>query len=135
VSIVFARWTQYKRRCPFCGFHFQTVFNPTALRVGSGYRLCGECGKTFSDGSIEWPDLTPAQKRKFLFGELPVFGALGALAVVWFTFIAIANGHTDFLFVILGALFAFGLIVLSIFYLICWFDIRRSKRRYEGQRN
>jgi hypothetical protein len=77
--------------------------------------------------------MTPAQKRKFLFGELRVFGALGMLVVALFTFAAVVNGATDLLRMVLGALFALGLVILAIFYVICWLDIRRSKRRYESQ--
>lgn len=125
------RLTRYERCCPHCGCCFDTVFNPTALRLGSGYRRCDECREIFSDGSIEWPALTVEQKQKFLFGELRQAGAMGFLASAFVMFFAVWDGETELGLAFIGVLFAFSLVILGIFYLICWVDISRSKRRYE----
>ena len=130
MTIGYGSYTKYKRSCLYCGSHFQTVLNPTALRLGPGHRHCGQCEKEFSDGSIEWPNMTSAQKRKFLFGELPMFAALGALWVAFMMFAGVRNGSFEIAVEALGLFFLpLGIAILGIFYLICWLDIRRSKRR------
>jgi UDP-N-acetylmuramyl pentapeptide phosphotransferase/UDP-N-acetylglucosamine-1-phosphate transferase len=75
--------------------------------------------------------MTPRQKRKFLFGELPLLGGLGALLVAFFTLAIVLNGGSESILMILSAVSAFGLVILGVFYLICWLDIRRSKGRCE----
>jgi hypothetical protein len=122
-------WTNYKRLCPHCGYHFQTVFNQITLRLGPGSRVCGQCGKNFPDGSIEWPDLTETQKRQFLYGDLPAVGVIGVVLVPVFIYAALKSGDMKFGFVLLDLLFALGVVILGIFYLICWLNIRRSERR------
>jgi hypothetical protein len=129
MSIAYARWTQYKRHCPHCGGHFQTVFDPVAVRLGPGSRICGQCGKNFSDESIKWHDMTGTQQRKFLFGDLPKAGAIGVWVSALFMFVAVLNGHPELGFLFMGVVFGLGLVILAVYYLICWLDIRRSKRR------
>jgi UDP-N-acetylmuramyl pentapeptide phosphotransferase/UDP-N-acetylglucosamine-1-phosphate transferase len=77
--------------------------------------------------------MNPAQKRKFLFGELPLFGGMGVVVAACFIFFAVLDGKPEMGFVFIGLLFAFGVFILGLFYLICWLDIRRSKRRYEAE--
>jgi hypothetical protein len=123
-------WTNYKRLCPHCGYVFQTVFNPATLRLGSGSRVCGQCGKSFPDGSIEWPEMTETQKRQFLYGDLPAVGLIGVELVAVFIYAALKSADIKFGFVLFGLLVALGVVILGIFYLICWLNIRRSERRH-----
>jgi hypothetical protein len=132
LRVAYITYTKYKRLCPHCGWNFETVYDPTALRLGPGSRFCMRCGKIILDGSIEWPELTPAQKRKFLYGDLPLFGLLGAVCSAFFMFFAVKSGDPELGIVGLGVLFAFAVVILGIFYLICWLDIVSSKRRYEA---
>ena len=63
--LIFVRWTSYK--CPYCGCIFRRDFWPTKVTLGSGKRMCKNCGMSFDDGSREWPDLPFASKlRLFL---------------------------------------------------------------------
>lgn len=76
-----------KHRCPFCRrVYAQTVSN---VRLGPGVRRCSKCGRTFRDGSIEWPDASRDERREYLFpavarisllGELILASLLGLLA-------------------------------------------------------
>lgn len=130
MTIGYVAYTKYKRLCPHCGQNFQTVFNPTAQRLGPGSRVCDGCGKSVPDGSIEWPDMTAAQKRKFLYGEIPLLGAIGVLCSAFFMFIFIKNNALEMGFLFVGALVAFGMVLLGVFFLISWADTARSKRRH-----
>ncbi len=123
----------YKRSCPRCGHRFQTVFNQATLRLGPGSRICGNCGESFPDGSKEWPDLTETQKKQFLYGDLPAVGVIGIVLVAVFIYSAVKVGDIKIAFVLLGLLITLGVVILGIFYLICWLNIRRSERRRWGR--
>lgn len=126
-------WSNYKLICPHCGYHDQTVFNQATLRLGPGSRVCRNCGKSFPDGSKEWPDLTESQKKQFLYGDLPAVGVIGVVLVAVFIYAAVKMGDIKIAFVLLGLLLALGVVILGIFYLICWLNIRRSEKRRWGQ--
>jgi len=121
---IYASYTKYKRLCPHCGQHFQTVFDATALRLGSGIRTCDACGKTFSDGSAEWPEMTAQQKRRFLLGDI-VWVCLGFVGVLM---VALFAGVPAFL--AFGGVFAFLGAILAVFYSISSVSIAASKLRY-----
>jgi hypothetical protein len=55
---------------------------------------------------------------------------MGALLAALFTIFAIKEGEPSFAFVPIGLLCAFGAVIAGVFYLICWIDISRSKKRY-----
>jgi hypothetical protein len=133
VKLKFGSLKNYKRLCPHCGHRFQTVFNQTTLRLGPGSRVCERCDKSFPDGSKEWPDLTEAQKKQFLYGDLPAVGIIGAALAVVFIYAALKIGDIKIGFVLLGLLIALGVVILGIFYLICWLNIRRSEKRRWGR--
>lgn len=111
-----------KRLCPHCGHRFGTIFAPSAIRLGPGMRTCVKCGKAFSDGSMEWVELTPKQKREFMFGELfPATAIFLGLAI----FSSFVTGS-----VFVGAaILLFYVVIVSLFFAICWMNIRRSKKR------
>jgi hypothetical protein len=121
---IYASYTKYKRLCPHCGQHFQTVFDATALRLGPGIRTCYACGKAFSDSSLEWPEMTTQQKRRFLFGDI-VWVCLGFVGLL---VVALFAGVPAFL--ALGGVFAFLAAILAVFYIICGVSIAASKLRY-----
>ena len=132
MSIYYASYTKYKRLCPYCGEHFQTLLEYTALRLGPRIRTCHKCGGAFSSGSLEWPEMSSAQRRKFLFGGLPWFLAFFGFWAGNFVYMGIkypksTGAALEFAAGILGA----GAALLAIFYLICWLQITLSKRRYE----
>lgn len=78
----------------------------------------------FSDGSMEWSELTPVQKRQFLFGQLPLVTAMFLGMAIFFSFVAGS--------VLAGAAVMLSyIVVLSLFFLMSWMDIRRSKTRYQ----
>src|SRR5882672_4650143 len=123
--------TYYKRLCPYSGSTFQTVLSGSALRLGPGKRSCLKCGRTFADGSIEWAEMTSKQRRRFLFGDvwfLLVFvGPLVAFAS--FSILRDQSDHKTELSII-GVSLLFALVVLAIFYSVCWVDISNSNRRF-----
>src|SRR5579864_7132356 len=130
----------YKRLCPFCGNPFQTVLIRDRLHLGSGSRTCSKCKGVFSDGSMEWPDMTPLQKRRFLFRE--ILWSLGLLAVLPSAFLAyllIAEPSTpeatQTLVEIMSDLWLCFGSILALFYLVCWLQITRSKARYANKQS
>jgi high-affinity Fe2+/Pb2+ permease len=82
---------------------------------------------------MEWPDLTETQKKQFLYGDLPAVGVIGAVLAAVFIYAAVKIGDIKIGFVLLGLLIAFGVVILGIFYLISWLNIRRSERRRWGR--
>jgi hypothetical protein len=68
--LIFLRWTSYS--CPHCGRTFRRDFWQYNVGLGSGKRVCRQCGKFFDDGTREWPDLPSAKKLRFLFPPLLV---------------------------------------------------------------
>jgi hypothetical protein len=126
-------WSNYKLICPNCGHRFQTMFSQATLRLGPGYRVCRNCGTRFPDGSREWPDLTESQKKQFLYGDLPAVGVIGVVLVAVFIYAAVKMRDVKIAFVLLGIFIALGAVILGIFYLMCWLNIRRSEKRRWGQ--
>jgi predicted RNA-binding Zn-ribbon protein involved in translation (DUF1610 family) len=123
-----------KRVCPYCGHAFGIIFDRSAIRLGTGTRVCDDCGEVFNDGSVEWPELALDQKRRFLFGGLRwlAFCIGGPMLMVIFSGI----GHPEdgqFTPMVLRALLAFGIALLCVFYLICGVHIWRSKRRFAAK--
>jgi len=126
--------TYYRRFCLKCKKAFQTTLFRNRVRVGSGIRTCSKCKTAFSDGTLEWPDMTPAQRRRFLFGgpfwPLMVSGAAisGFLLYLLIKMQGTREG-TQIILEILGDVWlAYGSI-LAIDYLACWVQIGRSKKR------
>jgi len=78
---------------------------------------------------MEWPDLTERQKKQFLYGDLPAVAVIGAVLAVVFIYAAVKIRDVKIGFMLLGLLMAFGVLILGIFYLISWLNIRRSERR------
>jgi hypothetical protein len=131
----YASYTKYKRLCPHCGEHFQTLLDPTALRLGPNVRTCHKCRRAFSSGSLEWPELTPAQKRKFLFGGLPWFLAFFGLFAAFPFYMGIKEPNSSGVDIeIAGAVLGVAACLLAAFYLICGVQIIFSKRRYAREK-
>ena len=71
-------FSTYAFRCPRCAKTYKKSVSP--LFLGPGSRVCGMCGAGFSDGSAEWPQLTPQEQRLFLLPPT-ILGWLGGIAV------------------------------------------------------
>jgi len=78
--------------------------------------------------------MTIEQKRKFLFGGLLWLLAIVGLPTAMLLFLAENNPEdSTFALVLVGGILALGIVLLCVFYLICWVDIRRSKKRYANR--
>ncbi len=133
MAFTYISYTKYKRYCPHCGSHFQTVFDRGAIRLGPGTRTCADCHKAFSDGSVEWDQMAPADKKEFLFGDLRRLAKYGWIPIVMFAFLAYWHGDLRIVLLPLGVVLAFGITILPFFYVICWIDITRSRKRFRGR--
>jgi hypothetical protein len=58
------RWTTYL--CPHCNGAFRRDYWPHNVRLGSGERICSNCGKVFDDDAREWPELIWLKKLRYL---------------------------------------------------------------------
>jgi hypothetical protein len=124
-------YTKYKLKCPHCGGIFQTVLDNDAIQLGPRIRTCNGCKGTFSDGSAEWPELTPKQRRKFLFRGMPWFLGFFGLWAAFPIYMGIEDPKSSGVpteMVVAVLMVAAGLLV--IFYLICGVQIALSRRRY-----
>ena len=93
------------------------------------------CKGKFSDGSAEWPELTPRERRKFLFRGLPWFLGFFGLWAALPIYMGIQNPKTSGAAVqMTGVVLAVAAGLLAIFYLICGVQIIFSKRRYARAR-
>jgi hypothetical protein len=133
MSLYYASYTKYKLKCPHCGEIFQTTLDNSAIRLGPGVRTCYRCKGKFSDGSIEWPELTPTEKRKFLFRGLPWFAAFFGFwaALVLYMGFKVPES-SDFAVRFAAGILGVGAALLAVFYLVCWMQIIRSKRRHRS---
>jgi hypothetical protein len=129
-SIIFLRWTSYG--CPYCENIFRRDYWQYNVHLGSGGRLCLNCGKVFDDGTREWPDLTLGRKFRFLFPPLPraIFGGF-LLAGILSPFFTPWDEHS--LFVVVFAM-TVGLIPLLVCSLVRLPWVLRSNRRYRELR-
>jgi hypothetical protein len=128
-SLIFFRWTCYG--CPYCESIFRRDYWQHSVHLGSGERLCPNCGKVFDDGTREWPELTLGRKLRFLFPPLPVAIFGGFLLAGILSSTMTPDGHG--LFVVVFAM-TVGLIPLLIFSLAQLPWIFRSNRRYRALR-
>jgi hypothetical protein len=126
--LCFLRWTSYA--CPHCHQSFHRDYWPANVRLGNGERTCDKCGKTFDDGSREWPELKLAQKIRFFLppGIQAIGGALLFCAI--FTLFIAPSNVVDFIA---------GVLVVSVFLspILLWCGIRLlwvfpSKHRFES---
>jgi hypothetical protein len=69
--------------------------------------------------------MTPAPKRKFLYGEMPV-GILSVCVFAMLISVKVANVEIG-LFV---PGLVFGVLILAVYFLSCWLDIRQSRKRH-----
>jgi hypothetical protein len=132
MTFTYTSYTKYKRYCPHCGNHFQTVFDIGAMRLGPGTRTCSNCDKSFLDGSVEWNQLAPADKKEFLFGDLRRLALYGWLPVVMLALCAYWRSDLKLFLLPLAGVLVLAIIILPIFYAICWVSITRSKKRSSG---
>jgi hypothetical protein len=127
--LVFVRWTSY--HCPYCNAMFRLDFWPSNVRLGRGERICRKCGRTFDDGSREWPELGLASKLRFLFPPL-LCGISGGLlvAAILSLFIMPRDEHSWLVVVIVSV---FGLIPAIAWCLFRMIWVVRSKNRYKTE--
>jgi hypothetical protein len=130
-STIFLRWTSYG--CPYCENIFRRDYFPSNIHLGSGERLCLNCGRVFDDGTREWPDLTLGRKFRFLFSPLPaaIFGGF-FFAGILSLFFTPRDEHSLFV-----AVFAVtvGLVPLLVGLLVRLPWVLRSNRRYRSSRS
>jgi len=126
--LFFLRWTSYL--CPYCLEAFRRDSWPHNVRLGSGERICGSCGKIFDDGAREWPELLIAKKFRCFFPPGIVAMCVSFLLVGIGALLVAPRDQVNWLMV---------LIVLSVFLsptlawcLIRFFLVRRSIGRYEN---
>ena len=126
--------TYYRRSCPYCKKVFQTTLFRNRVRVGPGTRTCSKCKKVVSDESTEWPEMTRAQRRSFLFGgpfwPLVVSGATvsGLLLYALITTPTRPQGTQIILEILEDIWLAYGSI-LALDFLVSWVQISHSKKR------
>jgi hypothetical protein len=133
MSFYYLGYTKYRLKCPHCGVVFQTTLDNGAIRLGPGIRTCHVCKGDFSDGSLEWPESTAKEKRKFLFRGQPWFVAFFGVVSGLLVYMGITDPKTgDAPFEFAAGTLAVGAALLAVFYLICWAQIILSKRRYRS---
>jgi hypothetical protein len=124
--LIFLRWTSYG--CPHCGRTFRRDFWQYNVWLGSGKRVCRQCGKFFDDGTREWPDLPLAKKLRFLFPPLLVAVCGGfVLAAILSLFVAPRDEHSWLIVVLVSA---FGLAPVILWCPVRLILVVRSNRRY-----
>jgi rubredoxin len=52
--------------CPSCEFEFARTVSAQPIFIGPGTRRCNACGLVFTDGSVEWNQLSRKQKLRHL---------------------------------------------------------------------
>ena len=121
----------WKQSCPHCGEVYGNTFDIGAVRLGSGHRACVRCFRQFADGSLEWPQLTPKQKRQFLFRGLPIFIVFFGVFAGMVVYAGITTPNTmDTALAIAAGILTLGALLLAIFYIASSGQIRKSKQRY-----
>jgi len=125
----FLRRTDF--RCPHCLAVFRRDYLPHKVRLGSGDRLCRDCGKVSDDGSREWPELPASEKFRCLFPS-PVLAVV--IALLMCALIALFMAPRDQVDIAIIAMVVGGFLLP----LVPWFAIRipqvyRSIRRYENE--
>jgi len=113
----------YRHYCPYCNHVTGLSLRGYGVRLGSGSQTCSSCERTFKDGTKEWPELTPQEKREFLWKDQWI------LASMWVIFLAIGaykRGFSNLMFLVATApFFAFFLLSMTI----RGFQILSSKQR------
>jgi len=129
--LIFLRWTSYK--CPHCGHVFRIEFWPNNVKLGSGQRLCKQCGTLFDDGSREWPELPLFRKLRLFFPPLAV-GIWGGfvVAAIASLFIGPRDEHSWPVVIIVST---FGLIPALAWSPIHLIQVIRSIHRYNARGN
>ncbi len=129
--LIFLRWTAYK--CPHCSQVFRRDFWPRNVWLGTGKRVCKNCGQIFDDGSSEWPELALFRKLRFFLPPLAV-GIWGGfvVAAVASLFIGPRDEHSWPVVIIVST---FGLIPALAWSPIHLAQVIRSIHRYNARGN
>jgi len=117
-----------KFSCPFCRRVYARSLS--RVRLGPGIRRCRRCGRIFTDGSIEWPEADPKQRREYLFPERGVIYVIGEVAIGVVLALLERKSWTECLALAVW-LAAVGLLLLSFRLIYCRFKIRQSNFRYQ----
>jgi hypothetical protein len=99
--------------------------------LGNGTRQCQRCGARFSDGSKEWDEMRLSEKFFLLFpNEVMLLLGLGLVLGLICYLMDDDGGIMDN---ITGAsvVAAFAVSLLP-FWVVRWFQVRSSRRRYES---
>jgi hypothetical protein len=125
--LIFLRWTVYK--CPHCGHVFRRDFWPRNVWLGSGERVCKNCGQIFDDGSREWRELPLLRKLRFFFPPLAI-GIGGGFVVAAIASLFIGDEHSWPIVIIVST---FGLIPVLALSPIHLTQVIRSIHRYNAR--
>jgi hypothetical protein len=125
----FVRWTTFL--CPHCDTVFRRDYWPSNVRLGSGERVCFGCGKSFDDGSREWPELGFGQKLRFYLppGIQAMTGGL-LFCAIFMLIIAPRDVLTSPTVLVVVSVFLSPVFVWCLVRLL-W--VQRSKHRFENE--
>jgi len=121
--------TYWQHTCPACHAKFAASLDTSAVRIGPGHRICEKCGTRFADGSKEWGEMSGEERRCFLLpSEVRV--CLGGWLLL--TFLVVIEGWPDMSLAVTvsAGVFGFFAVLLTPFYVIWWWQIIQSKRRF-----
>lgn len=114
--------------CPHCGSFYKMTLSRKPSMIGQGTRVCRSCGKTFSDKTKEWVQMTTLEKFHAL---VPIFYKL--MLFIWTLVIitGISAGESKDLPGVLIILSCLSLVFWSPFFLLQCIAIKKSLQRTE----
>ena len=127
---MYIRWTKFS--CPHCGRVFERSLSNKPVRVGPGLRVCASknCGRTFQDGSKEWPQLTKTERVLFLLPPgaqiLLGVGLLSIILPLWIWWPDVSFVDLE----IMTPIISFFLIPVGVIILFRWKKIASSEERH-----
>jgi hypothetical protein len=102
----------YRHYCPYCGKVTGLSLRGYGVRLGPGSKRCSSCERVFPDGTKKWPQLTPKEKKDFLWGETYIWLIMLAFMIV----VALYKQESNFkvLLAVTGLLFVLFLFQMTI---------------------
>jgi hypothetical protein len=118
-----------KLRCPFCRAVYEKSIS--LVRLGPGIQTCAKCDQSFSDGSVEWPLATTAQRREYLFPRQGIAFFAGNI-IVGSALVLLTRPRLQEGFLLIAFAVALTAIPTVVYYLRCAIRIRRSVERHNA---